>query len=871
MPATASTKRFSVNPLMWLASAFAAGIIAAHSLGISITTFLVFIAAAAIGTFALWQRNSAAHLVVLAFVALGGFCYQIERAGIAENRLTRIYDDGRAISGEPVEIEGVVLGRPEPAFDGFFITLDSRRAIFKGIDQEVSGKLRLFAPIQTAEAKTEFDNLDLRHGTRIRVACRPEREDRFLNPGVVLRKQLLDQQGIDATATLKSPLLVERLGRERTFLPLAFIYEQRQKLITEIRERFSARTSGVLIASMLGDKYFLDKQTADVFREGGTFHVLVISGLHITFIGGLVLFLVRFFTKNRKLQAVLAVSALWLYGIAVGGEAPVIRACVMFTILLLSYVIYRKATLVNALGVCALVLLVWKPSELFNPSFQLTFVSVAAIVAMGFPLIEKIRAIGSWSPSVETPFPPNVLSRLKRFCEMLYWRPESWEIEHGRQIWSAQIFKSPYLKKLGAFGIRRTLVFVFEGIVVSLAVQIWLLPLLVIYFHRVSIASIILNLWVGVMLAIESFAALAGVFLGRVSDLLAFPFVRLAEFLNWLLVSIPSMFIENGWVSVRVPIYPGPMLAIYCVYFIPVIAAAFVVYFWDPFSLKKKVMWKRPIIFAAPLSIIFLGGIIAFHPASEPAPDGRLRVDFLDVGQGDAALITFPNGETMLVDGGGRLNYRREADGETEPFEPDAPRIGEAVVSEFLWERGYSRVDHIVATHADADHIQGLSDIAKNFNVGSAYFGRIGHDDPDLSKLLAVLNKHKVPVIEVGTGDVFEIAGVRIEVLNPDRNLIRNPSSSNNESIVLRLVFGETSILLTGDIERDTEAALIASGADLSSTVLKVPHHGSRSSSTSGFLDAVAAKYAVVSVGRRSVFGHPHAEVVVDGNYQDQK
>ena len=128
-----------------------------------------------------------------------------------------------------------------------------------------------------------------------------------------------------------------------------------------------------MIASLLGNRYFLDKQTAETFREGGTFHVLVISGLHITFIGGLTLLFVRFFTKKRAWQFLTAGGFSWAYSIAVGADVPVVRATVMFTILLFSQVIYRNGNLLNALGACALVLLVWRPEDLFNQSFHLTF------------------------------------------------------------------------------------------------------------------------------------------------------------------------------------------------------------------------------------------------------------------------------------------------------------------------------------------------------------------------------------------------------------------------------------------------------------------------------------------------------------------
>ncbi len=328
----------------------------------------------------------------------------IESRSVADNRVRVLYDNGTIRSGDPVEVEGILLGRPEPSFDGVFLTLRVEGLRYRGVDHNVSGRVRLFMP-DTAKAETSAAITDLRsqisdlkYGSRLRIACKLNREDAFLNPGVIPRKDVLDRLGIDASGSVKSPLLIEHIADESVFLPLAWVYDQRARLIEAFRANLSPRAAGVMIASLLGDKYFLDKETADLFRDGGTFHILVISGLHITFIGGLLLLFLRRLTRDRRIQFGVTTAVLWAYTLAVGADVPVVRAAVMFTAVLAAYVIYRQVSLLNSLGISSLVLLVWRPSDLFDPSFQLTFVSVAAIVTMAVPLVDKLQKIGSWTP-----------------------------------------------------------------------------------------------------------------------------------------------------------------------------------------------------------------------------------------------------------------------------------------------------------------------------------------------------------------------------------------------------------------------------------------------------------------------------------------
>jgi competence protein ComEC len=325
-----------------------------------------------------------------------------------------------------------------------------------------------------------------------------------------------------------------------------------------------------------------------------------------------------------------------------------------------------------------------------------------------------------------------------------------------------------------------------------------LLPLLIVYFHRLSFVSVFLNLWVGITIALESFAAIIAVFFAQIGDTMAFPFIKLTEFFNWLMLSVPQILSANDWASVRVPHYAGAMKAVYLLYFAPLLGLTIFLNWWKPFSLSSKfqVSSFKFFVRVSTVLLIALSALIIFHPFSAPTADGRLHIDFIDVGQGDAAVVTFPNGETLLVDGGGKGDFSKfyvqnEYADEPELFEPDTQNIGETVVSAFLWEKGYSQIDYILATHADADHIQGLSDVAKNFKVRAAIFGRTPVQNAEFAELFEILQRRDIPIMKISRGDILNFDAAQIEVLYPEKDDLPDAFSDNNHSVVLRVIMSK--------------------------------------------------------------------------------
>lgn len=845
----------SSRPMLWLGIAFTAGIAAGKVIGGDARVVLPAVVCLAVG--AVLARRVSSGLVIAAFFAAGWMSICSAEQSVGADRVRSLIDRGVLDSGQPIMIDGWVTGGIEDGFGWLRFDIETEALSARGVSRRVTGRVRVTAAVSDETALSDYARLGIGHGDRLRLACPIRREEAFRNAGVVSRTAVLDDRGDDAVCTVKSPLLIEKVAPGSRYSPAAIVHRMRQALVAEFRSAFGTSTAGVMIASMLGNKNFLDRRTADVFREGGTFHVLVISGLHITFIGGLLLAAVRVVTRRRPVQFAVTVGALWAYAVAVGGEIPVVRAALMFTILLTADVIYRPRDPLNALGLTALVLLAWRPADLFSPSFQLTFLSVAAIIGLALPLLENLRRIGEWHPTAETPFPPRTAPPVRSFCEWMYWRPEEYRSDQRRRIWSAGLYKPDSGGGTGRLAAR----YLFEGLAVSVVVQIVLLPASAVYFHRVSVSGVFLNLWVGFVLALESIAAVAAVAVRQFSETAGVPLVLLTEILNAALVSVPEGLLAGGFGGMRPAVYDGPGGAVYALYFVPVLAAVIAANSWNPFSARRG----RPFRWRAWAACwLLLGGAVVLHPLSAPGHDGRLTIDFLDVGQGDSALVTFPNGTTMLVDGGGRPAYGTNpvGDDDREPFDPDTFDIGESVVSEFLWEMGLTSVDYLVATHADADHVQGLAAVAANFRIGMALAGRRPAGDVDFDRFAAALAAGGVPLVPTGHGDRLEIGGAVVDVLHPEKDGSPEALGGNDNSLVLRIRFGSRTLLLTGDIEAGAERKLASSGEPLRADVVKVAHHGSRTSSRSEFVDAVRPPVAVISVGRESRFGHPHPEVV---------
>ncbi|HEV2689329.1 MAG TPA: ComEC/Rec2 family competence protein [Bryobacteraceae bacterium] len=666
----------------------------------------------------------------------------------------------------------------------------------------------------------------LHYGQRVEIEARVRPIRNFQNPGAFDYEQYEARSGVywTATAAAGSAVAIQpgRCG-SRFF---ASIFALRTAALNRL-EGFYANNPyarGMLEATLLGETRKLEKIWTDHFRRTGTYHMLVIDGLHISVLAAFLLFLLRLcFLPELSALAITAGGA-WLYAMVSGLNAPAVRAAGGFTLYVACRFFYRRRRLLNLLAAVAIVYLLYDPDLLFDAGFQLSFLSVAAIAALAIPMLEAssapyARGLAWIAESSRDPrMPPRPAQfrlELRLLAETLHYYVRI------PQVW---------LLRLLAFGAWLAF-FAWEIAVISTVIQIALAVPMAIYFHRVSLSGLAANIIVIPLLGLVVPVGFVAIFTGWQLP------AKLAEWLlsagekvaNWHLRLEPEWRVADPplWLSIA-------------------FAAALV---GLAFALRRSRAWG----FAATFAALSLFTLIFWHPFAPQVQPGVLEMTAIDVGQGDSLLVSFPNGKLMLVDGGGILSFGRRTKPKID--------IGEDVVSPYLWSRSIRKIDVVALTHAHDDHAAGLPALIENFHPTELWTGAT----PASAAWSAVESKAragKVRITAMQSGRSFDFGGTRIEILSPPADYATADTPKNNDSLVMRITYGRRSFLLTGDMEKPMELRALGDGSPLRADVLKVGHHGSNSSSTDLFLDAVAPVFAVISDGFENSFRHPHPQVL---------
>lgn len=388
------------------------------------------------------------------------------------------------------------------------------------------------------------------------------------------------------------------------------------------------------------------------------------------------------------------------------------------------------------------------------------------------------------------------------------------------------IFMAPF-RRVGGKTAQKLLLFFMASVAATAAT---LLPV-AFYFHRTSVTGVISNFFIVPLMGYGSVVA----------GFAALPLVPVAPWCAKALLALAAFLVKiSNAIILLLAKLPGLPL------FTPTRPALGAFYlFLAALTFVRAGRLRR----ASCISLaLFVAGTGFWHG---DAGRGKLAVTFLSVGQGEATLVSFPDGKKMLVDGGGALG-------------DSAWDVGERLLAPALWSMGIDRLDYLVLTHPHPDHLRGLLFIAANFDVGEFWQGASFPETGEYRELLRILRERRIPVREVNAATApFEVAGTRVEPLAPLAGggpTAPDPSRDlNDDSLVFRLTQGPFSVLFTGDIGAAVEARLVRRPELIRCTILKVPHHGSRFSSSPAFLRAAAPKAAVISAGYGNSFHLPAA------------
>jgi len=266
-------------------------------------------------------------------------------------------------------------------------------------------------------------------------------------------------------------------------------------------------------------------------------------------------------------------------------------------------------------------------------------------------------------------------------------------------------------------------------------------------------------------------------------------------------------------------------------------------------ALARGRWWRA----ATGTAVAVLLAVLLWHPFAPEIHRGELELTAIDVGQGDSLLVVFPDGQRMLVDGGGIPAFGGQSKTQLD--------IGEDVVAPYLWARSIRSIDVVALSHAHADHIGGLPALVSDFHPRELWTGATP-DGPEWCNLRDKAAGQGARIVAMQEGRKFSFGGAEIEVLAPMADYVAGDAAGNNDSLVMRVRYGSRAFLLCGDAERPIERRMLADDEIRPADVLKVAHHGSRTSSTAAFLDAVAPAFAVISVGYLNSYGHPNADVL---------
>jgi competence protein ComEC len=849
--------RLSDRPAVAIAISFALGIALAQFCQAYI--FIGIVAGSLLLICAAWfalrkNRLNLAWILGLASIALCGLLMAFaHRDRYSSVDIRTLLARNNFPLSEPLAFDGCVIEESERRGDDMATTVELHGIQKKDHWVPVHGKGTLRIGI-TPQENSSSHAAALARGDRVRGWAVWQVPQNYKNPGATDRVGSLARRDIFIVGRSKSMRLLETIPDDcsNPWTKLANAFRNQVKTsVVSIQNKEHGQQSAILASLIIGDYSGLQTSTREAFQNTGTFHVLVVSGLHVVWITGLLLGFFKFIMIPERIRYLFAALVILAYTCVVGFQASITRCLWIFILYLIGRLIFRKADPLNILLATALILLATEPDWLFEPGFRLSFLSVTAIALTANPIVQ-IYLKPLWEPM--------------KYCgitDRLFLIPGKWQ-RRGRTLRTkCELFieelTDRYFPKLSGslFWMCRRIasigLTVGSMIVISISIQLWIEPLLAHDFNRISWIGPLANI---VIVPLSSLALASGM-IGSLATIIGSTiFIHIGGVLASLLLSIASHIarIPGAWQRC-----PTPSEAW-------VLAGIALLFIWGFFEWRKsRVPCFYIFVLLACLSLgsvpipdnlLNKGPLKAFHEKQELWSKGSplLKIVFLDVGEGDSIVIRLPNSQIWVLDAGG-LRISPALEDSAYAFD-----IGEAVVSRYLWSQWFTRLDRLILSHTDSDHAGGMAAVMNNFKIGKFEYSPMGADPTILNKLLNVAKENKISTGSPHAGMEERWSTVTVRVLNPVLGTAE--SSANANSLVLQFSFRRFSALFTGDLEKSAEMAVLRQQGLARNQLLKVAHHGSRSATSDAFLDCIHPRWAVLSAGRNNLYKHPSPEVL---------
>ena len=653
-------------------------------------------------------------------------------------------------------------------------------------------------------------NIELEYGDKVLIKGEFVEPSEARNYGGFDYKEYL--KSIKIYGTIKADN-VEVLANNNNNSIFTFANNINLKIKENINKLIPEKYGAIFTGLILGETSKVEEEVNDNFKIANISHVLAISGMHITYIVmGIELLLKREIGKRKT--RIITIIVLVIYMFITGFSPSVVRASLMGIIMLISKLIHRKNDIWTSISLSLLILLIYNSFLILNVGLQLSYLGTIGIVCFNKNVYNFLRKLKIRNRKIKY--------RINRKFILF--------IDKIKEILS-----------------------------VTLSAQIVILPILLFNFNILGIYFFISNILVSVIIG-------PIIIVGFVCILISFISIEIAKILSifmsvgiQILISI-SEISHLPFSKIYIPTPKVWQIVIYyiCVIVINKIYMSFNLKEPDFTSLrirnlvallKFKFRQNRKKVLKFLIVFVLLVFILNIIPK-------KLKIHFVDVGQGDCTFITTPQNKTVLIDGGGSMSEEYD--------------VGESTLLPYILDRGYTKVDYIFISHFDQDHIGGILTILEELRVGQVYISKQEQDSENYQKFLEIVKDRKIKVKVLKQGDCLKIEkNLYFDILWPIEEQIQE-NILNNNAMVMKLRYGKFSMLFTGDIEEVAEEKIldfykekIDNGESiLKSDVLKVAHHGSKTSTTQKFFEKVNPKICLIGVGKNNMFGHPTKEVL---------